>query len=164
MTLVGVVKTDYTWEDINGSDIRWSLTPKYPACQTFEFKDYFPNQKPLQIFFDFNPIENLAVDLHLEDKNFVLHRTLKSALLAYSGPKITMENLNENMYTEVMLNVIQTIDSDLDIKRNCTNYPNTNFKSYKDCDRQFFYDKMKNKFGIIPFWVTDDLNEVTNMR
>ena len=163
MTKLGVINTDYTVETVNGTDISWSQAPKYPACQTFELKDYFPNQKPLQIFFVFDQTENLAVDLHLEDKNFVLHRTLKSALLAYSGPKITL-NLNENTYTQVMLNVIQTIDSELDMKQNCTNYPNANFKSYKDCDRQFFYDKMKNKFGIIPFWVTDDLNEVTNMR
>ena len=123
---------DYKYESVNGTDIRWSLTPKYPACRTFEFKDYFPNQKPLQIFFSFNQTENLAVDLHLEDKNFVLHRTLKSALLAYSGPKITFENLNEITYTQVILNLIQTIDSELDIKKDCTNYPNNKFKSYKD--------------------------------
>ena len=142
---VDVLTIDYMLESVNGTDLRWSLTPKYPACQTFEFKDYFPNQKPLQIYFLFNPMENLAVDLHLEDKNLVLQRPLKSALLAYSGPKITMENLNEITDTQVMLNVIQTINSELDGKQNCTNYPNINFKSYKDCDRQFFYDKIKNK-------------------
>merc|ERR1711879_1037310 len=63
----------------------------------------------------------------------------------------------------IMLNVIQTIDLELDTKKNCTNYPNENFKSYQDCDRQYFYDIMKNRYGLMPFWVTDDLNEVTNM-
>ena len=161
---VKVLTIDYVNRYVNGTDIKWSLIPKFRACQTFEFKDYFPHQKILQIFFYFNPIENLAVDLHLEDKNFVLHRTLKSALLAYSGPKITFKSLTESKDIQIMLNVIQTIDSELDIKQNCSNYPNTNFKSYKDCDRKSIYDKMKNSFGIIPFWATDDLSRVTNMR
>ena len=161
---VRVYTTDYIFKDVNGTDIRWSLTPKFPACQTFEFDDYFPIQKPLEIFLDFNPIENFAVDLYLEDKNFVSHRTLKSALLAYSGPKITLESLTELMGIRMMVNVIQTIAPELDTKKNCTNYPNGNFKSYQDCDRQYFYDKMKNTFGLMPFWATDDLNEVTNMR
>ena len=161
---VAVYTIDHIWESVNGTDIKWSLTPKFPACQTFEFKDYFPKQKPLQIFLYFNPIENLAVDLYLEDKNFVLSRTLKSTLLAYSGPKITLISLNEFMRIRMMVNVIQTIDPELDTKKNCTNYPNENFKSYRDCDRQFVYDKMKNTFGLMPFWATDDLNEVTNMR
>ena len=161
---VKVLTIDYVNRYVNGTDIKWSLIPKFRACQTFEFKDYFPHQKILQIFFYFNPIENLAVDLYLEDKNFVLHRTLKSALLAYSGPKITFKSLTESKDIQIMLNVIQTIDSELDTKKNCTNYPNENFKSYQDCDRKFFYDKMKHGFGLMPFWAAYDLNEVTNTR
>ena len=162
--MVQVYSIDHTDKYVKGSDIQWSLMPLYPACQTFKLDDYFPNLKPLQIFFYFNPIENLAFDLHLEDKNFILHRTLKSTLLAYSGPKITLESLTELMDIRMMVNVIQTIDSELDTKKNCTNYPNASFKSYQDCDRQFTNEKMKNRFGIMPFWATDDLNEVTNMR
>ena len=31
-------------------------------------------------------------------------------------------------------------------------------------DKKFVHEKMKQEFGIMPFWATDDLNEVTNMR
>ena len=128
-------------------------------------EQYFPNLKPLSLMFYFKKIKNVAVDMHLEDKNFVVkNRKLKSSLFSYSGPKITFEDLNEAKHIQMAFDIVQKLDSKFDKTNNCTNYPNEMFKSYEACDKKFVHEKMKQEFGIMPFWATDDLNEVTNMR
>ena len=128
-------------------------------------EQYFPNLNPLSLFFYFKKIKNVAVDMHLEDKNFVVkNRKLKSSLFSYSGPKITFEDLNDVSSLHMAFSVVQKLDSDLDTTKKCTNYPNEMFESYEECDKKFVHEKMKQEFGIMPFWATDDLNEVTNMR
>ena len=115
--------------------------------------------------FYFKKIKNVAVDMHLIDKNLVVkNRNLKSSLFSYSGPKVTIEDLYETTQIQMAFNVFQKLDSKLDKTKNCTNYPNELFESYNECDHKFVYKKMKKEFGIMPFWATDDLNEVTNMR
>ena len=150
---------------LNGSDIKWSLTSKFPACQTVELDHYFPNVNLLSLLFYFNKIKNVAVDLNLIDKNLVVkNRNLKSSLFSYSGTKVTIEDLNETTQIHMAFNVFQKLDSKLDKTKNCTNYPNEIFESYSKCDQKFVHKKMKKEFGLMPFWATDDLNEVTNMR
>ena len=152
---------------VSGSDINWSLTPKFPACQTVELDHYFDldNLTPETVMFYFNKTNNLAVDMYLEEKEFLVkNRKLKTSLFSYSGPKITIEDLDSITDIEMFFKVVQKLDSDLDKTKNCTNYPNEMFKSYKECDKKFVHEKMKQEFGIMPFWATDDLNEVTNMR
>ena len=46
--------------------------------------------------------------------------------------------------------------------RTCRNYPNSEFKSYKECDDEF----MKRRVGeiapgLMPVWMTKDLSKVT---
>ena len=46
--------------------------------------------------------------------------------------------------------------------RTCRNYPNSEFKSYKECDDEF----MKRRVGeiapgLMPVWMTEDLSKVT---
>ena len=132
-------------EQKNGTEIRWSLTPKFPACQTVELDDYFPNRIHKQSFIRFNKVENIAVDVHLEDRNFVLDRNIKSSLFGYSGPKINIENLYKVLDVNMAFNLFEHMDSSLDKTKNCTNYPTEKFKSYKECDKQFVYYKMKQK-------------------
>ena len=124
------------------------MAPKFPACQTVELDDYFPNRIHKQAFVDFNQVRNIAVDVHLEDRNFVLDRFLKTSLFEYSGPKISIKNLNEPFSVDMAFNLFQQVDSNLDETKNCTNYPNEEFLSYKECDRKFVYDKMKHKGSI----------------
>ena len=149
---------------VNGTNIKWSLTPKFPHCQTVELDEYFPDIQPESVFFYFKRIPNIAVVMHLEDRNIVVDRSLKSSLFDYSGPKIFIDNLIHSTHIQMAFQMVQKIDSELDITKNCSNYPNEKFDSYKECDRKYVYDKMIKRCGLIPFWATDDLDEVTNMR
>ena len=149
---IDVVRGKYR-QRVHGSDITWSLISKFPACQTLELDHYFDNLTPESVFFYFNKIKNVAVDMHLEDKIFLVkNRKLKSALFSYSGPKITIEDLNDLTHIEMAFNIVQKLDSDLDKTKNCTNYPNEIFQSYKECDKKLIHEKMKHEYRILPFW------------
>ena len=52
-------------QKVIGSDIKWSLTPKFSACQTVELDHYFDldNLTPETVMFYFNKTKNLAVQL-----------------------------------------------------------------------------------------------------
>ena len=58
----------------------------------------------------------------------------------------------------------QTLDSPFDEDKKCQNYPYNNFSNYKDCDADFVYKEFLDKYKIMPFWVTDNIGEVTSLR
>ena len=58
----------------------------------------------------------------------------------------------------------QILDSPFDEDKNCENYPYNNFSSYKACDEDFVYQQYLNKYKIMPFWVTNNTDEVTSLR
>ena len=66
-------------------------------------------------------------------------------MFQYSGPKIYIGNLQIVTSINMALHISQQHDSNLDVTKNCTNYPNENFKSYKECDKKFVHEKIKNK-------------------
>ena len=52
----------------------------------------------------------------------------------------------------------------MDPDKNCKNYPYNNFSSYRECDEDFVYKEHLNRFKIFPFWVTENMQEVTVHR
>ena len=47
---------------------------------------------------------------------------------------------------------------------NCQNYPYQNFSTYGECDIDFVYKEYVNKYELMPFWVTNNMTEVTKLR
>ena len=65
----------------------------------------------------------------------------------------------------ILLNSIsQTIDSPLDEGMNCQNYPYKHFATYGACDKHFVMQEYRNKYKLMPFWITDKMKEVTKLR
>ena len=147
-----------------GGDIKWNLVPTFPACQSIEIQDYLNNVTPLQLWFSFNKMNNIGVDLYLEDRHSVVGRRVKSSVFAYLGSRITIENLANPVYQEIIVDIKQTYDSELNPDKNCKVYPNKNFQSFKSCDEKAVYNRMKRVFGIMPFWATNSLSEVTTYK
>ena len=107
-----------------------------------ELDHYFDpdNLTPETVMFYFNKTNNLAVDMYLEEKEFLVkNRKLKSSLFSYSGHKITIEDLDSITNIEMAFDVVQKLDSDLDKTKNCTYYPNEMFESYSECDKKFVF-------------------------
>ena len=51
-----------------------------------------------------------------------------------------------------------------DPSKNCRNYPNSDFASYKECDYEYMREKVKEDFpglSLTPPWLTEDLDNVT---
>ena len=147
-----------------GGDIKWNLVPTFPACQSIEIQDYLNNVTPLQLWFSFNKMNNIGVDLYLEDRHSVVGRRVKSSVFAYLGSRITIENLANPVYQEIIVDIKQNYDSELNPDKNCKDYPNKNFQSFKSCDEKAVHNRMKRVFGIMPFWATNNLSEVTTYK
>ena len=44
--------------------------------------------------------------------------------------------------------------------RSCVDYPNEKYQSYEECDQEFVKQRTKD-IGVIPFWATDNFEDVT---
>ena len=63
-----------------------------------------------------------------------------------------------------MVSLEQFLDSEDDASKQCQNYPDKNFESYKECDEDFVYKIVTNKYNVVPFWATNNLTEVTSRK
>ena len=161
------MSTLYTilFNSILGKNIKWRKAEEYPSCQRLDLFDYYDMDSftPQQVFFAFNKIDNLGATLLLEDKNRVSSRSLRSNRLIYSGPSLISNNLATTTYQVIIIKISQTLDSELDSDKNCKNYPYQNFESYGSCDEDFVYQEV-SKYGVMPFWATNDYENVTKIR
>ena len=152
---------------MESKSITWGLVPDYILCRTINLSKYFDLNSlvPEQIFLRFNKVVNRGVNIYLVNKNKYLKRPLKVLMMDYSGPIITIEDLDSPKANIIILSVSQFIDSEYDRDKNCVNYPHGEFKSYAECDAKFVYNQFSSKYKpLMPFWATNDLREVTSLR
>ena len=81
--------------------------------------------------------------------------------LSYDGPKIANKNLMEPRLLRSIIRFDQKIYSEQDKKKKCRNYPNSRHVSYDECDKTFIRQKLEQNHSLVPFWITNDLSEVT---
>ena len=69
---------------------------QYPLCQSIDLWDYFDFHEyaPLRIEFYMNADPNIGVTLHIEERNRLTFRTLKSNMLSYNGPELKISNIS----------------------------------------------------------------------
>ena len=75
-----------------------------------------------------------------------------------------MSNLNITQYSATTIKLPQTIYSEEDKSKPCINYPTEKFASYGECDENFVYQNILEKFGFISFWSARSLNQVSKTR
>ena len=147
---------------IRGSDLDLSFVPQYPNCITIDLHEHFSKRDvPKQVFIRLKKFKNMGIDIYLLDKNFASKRSRKSQLLAYTGPILTNPDLEHFSKRErYIFKITQTKDDEEDESNRCRDYPNEKFKTFSECDGQFVHEQMIVE-GIMPFWATDNLEEVT---
>ena len=86
--------------------------------------------------------------------------------MSYQGPEIKNKDLIKGKHVSVVMHIFQEINTEKNPKARCKNYPYKNFWNYSECDKNFVYENiLKNTFGgYMPFWATEDLSNVTQMR
>ena len=146
----------------NGIDLVLNSVPQFPNCITIDLHEHFSKRDvPRQVFIRLKKVKNLGIDIYLLDKNFASKRSIKSELLAYTGPILTNPDLEIVSKTErFILKITQTKDAEEDESNGCVDYPNKRFKTFGECDGHFVHEQMRGE-GIMPFWATDNLEEVT---
>ena len=148
-------------------NIVWNKIPQYPACQILDVMEYFTEYKEehiLQIFIDFNQVEDVGVSIFFEEKNRVLSRRLKTNMLSYDGPSFQYDDLFLPQDKKGIFSFHQNIYSEKEENKHCKNYPFNGSASFGDCDKKYLYNKFVHFYKIMPFWMAMDLREVTNHR
>ena len=87
---------------------------------------------------------------------------MRSNSFDYEGTVIELEDLQTSMVKTYALTLSQTINLEADEGKNCKNYPNENFSSYRECDETFVYNEVVNNFNIMPFWAAKSIDEITD--
>ena len=93
---------------MESKNITWGLVPDYILCRTINLSKYFDLNSlvPEQIFLYFNKVVNRGVTIYLMDKNKYMKRPLKVTMLDYSGPIITVEDLDSPKAKTIILKYI----------------------------------------------------------
>ena len=152
---------------VNSEDIFWNKISQYPACQILDVMEYFTEYKEehiLQIFIDFNQVQDVGVSIFFEEKNKVLSRRLKTNMLSYVGPSFQYDDLFLPQDKKGIFSFHQNIYSEKEENKQCKNYPFNGSASFGDCDKKYLYNKFLHFYNIMPFWMAMDLSEVTNHR
>ena len=165
-------------------DIKWSKVPLFPNCQVFDLEDHnhhhhhdlegsssFNGKKEVhKIVFLTNMKKNYALSIYIQERATLLRkRRLNANMLAYSGPDIRIDNLEEPHVYQAAIRFDQFINSDKERDGTCVNYPTEKFESYQECDENFIHQEMLNngvinRHQLMPFWATSNLSEVTKQR
>ena len=117
---------------------------------------------PWHIFFHLKKTKNLGITLEIGDKRTsVVKRKLIAKSFDYEGTIIELEDLWSTKVKTYALTLSQTINLEADEGKQCRNYPNENFSSYRECDENFVYDEVLNNFNIVPFWAAKSIDEIT---
>ena len=164
---IDIYSNNSTHTIVQSKSIKWGLVPDFILCRTIDLSKYVDlgSLAPEQITLKFNKMVNHGVSIYFIDKNKYMKRPLKVTMLDYSGPDITVEDLNSPQGQMIILSMSQFIDSEHDRDKNCVNYPNGPYKSYAECDAKFVYNQFSSKYKpLMPFWATDDMKEVTSLR
>ena len=120
------------------------------------------NIAPSSIYIHFNKIQNLGITLEIEDvRKSLSRRKINSNSFDYDGPPIEIQNLYSTKVSTIALSLSQTID--LEAMKNCKNYPNQNFSSYRECDENFVYNKIVQNYSMMPFWAAKKIDEITDI-
>ena len=108
---------------------------------------------------DFTSVEIIPVD-----RNLFTDRNLKNTRLYYFGPNIVMaKDAPPRSSDDYILELKQDIFVENDASKNCVNYPNADYDSYNDCDKNFTLRKLAEHYGpdLVPIWATLDMKSVT---
>ena len=124
------------------------------------------SMEAIVIFFnqldDFNLKNNITVELRIRGKTLKSQREVKEHRFFASGDdlKLTRDDLELNKFSNYIMKIKKNVFVEEDRTKNCRNYPNLDFHSFKDCDLQYMRTKVK-EMNLMPPWLTDDLDTVT---
>ena len=119
----------------------------------------------------FNRTEDIVLktsfELRVMGTTLASRREIQEHRLYASGNamKLSSGAVKQDTVSSFIVKIKKNVFVEEDRTKNCRNYPNHDFDSYKDCDFQFMKNKVKEiapGMNLMPPWLTDDLNNVTS--
>ena len=161
---VGLWTTNETW--LENDEIKLDFVPSYPMCKIFDIQDFFDlkNFTPFKLFLYLKQTDGTFVTFQFEERNKRLRRALQSLQKSYVGPVLKMD-LSKPTKIAALLTFSQIFNTDQDVDKPCSLYSSTTqYSSFGDCDEHFVHKEVLEKYGLIPFWATRSLDEVTGKK
>ena len=143
----------------------WNKVPELlGSCKVIDYDMFdFKNHTPVQLTFFIAEMDNTGISLYVEERNKALtKRLLIHNSFSYSGTRITIPNLLERKLIRIGLKMSQIIDSAEDPNKDCKNYPDEKYSSYRSCDESMVYNDFKHSYGFMPFYAANQIEEVSN--
>ena len=159
---VTVFSANETWLTPN-KEIVFGPDIQYPFCHTLDPFQYFDVNTTSKLNIWIKKMHKLGIEIFLEDKNLKTARALKSTRFSYSGTEIKNQDLYDTKNIYFMIEFSQTLNTPLNLKKPCQNYPSEEFESYEECDFKFVRESVKNQRNFTPFWATQSLLDVTKL-
>ena len=109
---------------------------------------------------------NVSLELRVFGKTFASRRVIQELQLYASGDgiKLSRDDQRRKVLSTYIVKIKKNVFVEEDRTKNCRNYPNQDFVSYKECDFQYMKKRVKEmtpKLDLMPPWLTDDLEYVT---
>ena len=103
--------------------------------------------------------KDFKMELKLQGRTLTKRREIEEHRFFSSGDAL---EVNNNIYSSFIVRIKTDVFVEEDPSKNCRNYPNPDFASFKECDSQYMRDKINEVApGLTPPWLTDDLDNVT---
>ena len=109
---------------------------------------------------------NVSIELRVRGQALASQREIKEFRLYASGDdmRISVDDVKLDKFSTYIVKIKKNVFVEEDRTKNCRNYPNLDFHSYKDCDFQYMKNKVKEiapGMNLNPPWLTNDLDNVT---
>jgi hypothetical protein len=161
---------------INISDVRLGRVNFPDNCYTLDLASNARVKKHgiTGMFIYFKSLEKRSVAVSVQgsslasDRNIKAHRLYSDGDKIYSdgdkiyfdGDKIRLQKIN--MYRSFVVNIKKNVFVEEDPTKNCRNYPNPDYASYRECDDQWMKDTVARIApGLVPIWLADTTETVT---
>ena len=113
------------------------------------------------MFFDKRKLSNhnVTVELKMEGRNLAAHRDIEAHSFYRTGDVVKLDG-----FSNFRVKIKKRVFIEREPGNTCRNYPNSDFKSYRECDDKYMrkrVDRIAPGLDLIPVWITEDLSEVT---
>ena len=101
----------------------------------------------------------VTVELNLEGQKIVAHIDIEAQFFYHTGDVIKLDG-----YSNFRVKIKKRVFIEGEPGTTCRNYPNSDFKSYRECDDHYMrkrVDSFAPGMNLTPVWMTDDLSKVT---
>jgi hypothetical protein len=159
VTLYG---TDNTCYSIHISEFHLGRVNFQHNCYTLDIASNAEVKKygVKKMIIDGKALENRSVEVHVQGSSLACDRNIRAHLLYSEGDKIRLQKMN--FMRMFVVNLKKNVFVEEDPKKNCRNYPNPEYASYRECDDLWMKDTMARLApGLLPIWLAGNLENVS---